>query len=111
MLFQNGHDVSVFVNDTVVNEFNIESQDGIRIIRFNPSRTGSSNFLGHVTSISYEFAHIVKEFVSKEGQPDIIEAQEYLGIAYYLLQYKHLLFDWCKDVPVLITMHSPSFLY
>ena len=81
------------------------------LVRFNTSRTDSSSFLGHVTNISYEFAHIVKHFIEKEGQPDIIEAQEYLGIAYYLLQYKHLLYDWCRDVPVLITMHSPSSLY
>src|SRR5690606_29708474 len=65
----------------------------------------------HVTNIGYEFAHIIKHYAEKEGKPDIIEAQEYLGIAYYLLQYKYLLQDWCVDIPVLITMHSPSELY
>jgi glycosyltransferase involved in cell wall biosynthesis len=111
MLSEKGHEVSVFINDTSVQNFEITAHQKIRIIRFNPSRTNSSSFLGHVTNISYEFADIVKEFIGKEGQPGIIEAQEYLGIAYYLLQYKQLLYDWCKDVPVLITMHSPSFLY
>ena len=111
MFAKNGHEVSVFINDLTVQDFSVSETDGVRIIRFNPSRTNASSFLGHVTNISYEFAHIVKEFIKKEGKPDIIEAQEYLGIAYYLLQYKHLLYDWCKDVPVLITMHSPSFLY
>ena len=112
MMADHSHEVSVFVNDASVNDIKIEKKtDGVRIIRFNPSRSKSSGFLGHVTNISYEFAHVVKYFVEKEGRPDIIESQEYLGIAYYLLQYKYLLYDWCKDIPVIITMHSPSFLY
>jgi glycosyltransferase involved in cell wall biosynthesis len=111
MMAAKGHRVSVFVNDASVNNVSIDERDGVRVIRFNTSRTGSSFFLGHVTNISYEFAHVIKHFIAKEGPPDCIEAQEYLGIAYYLLQYKLLLYDWCRDIPVLITMHSPSFLY
>jgi len=111
MMTDQGHEVSVFVNDASVHDIRIEKKSSaLRIIRFNPSRTKSSNFLGHITNISYEFAHIVKHFVEKEGQPDVIESQEYLGIAYYLLQYKYLLYDWCRDIPVIITVHSPSFL-
>ncbi|WP_276503918.1 glycosyltransferase [Terrimonas pollutisoli] len=111
MLSTKGHFVSIFINDATVNDIQVEEWNGIRVIRFNPLRTGSSHFLGHVTNISYEFAHVVKHFILKEGKPDVIEAQEYLGIAYYLLQYKYLLYEWCKEIPVLITMHSPSFLY
>jgi glycosyltransferase involved in cell wall biosynthesis len=112
MMADEGHEVSVFVNDTSINNFRIERRsDSLRIIRFNPSRTASSRFLGHVTNIGYEFAFIIKHFIEKEGKPDVIESQEYLGIAYYLLQFKYLLYDWCKDIPVIITMHSPSFLY
>jgi len=112
MMADEGHEVSVFVNDASVNNFKIERRsDYLRIIRFNPSRTASSRFLGHVTNIGYEFAFIIKHFIEREGKPDVIESQEYLGIAYYLLQFKYLLYDWCKDIPVIITMHSPSFLY
>lgn len=111
MLEQQGHTVTVFVNDATVRSTAIITDQNIRLIRFNPSFTNSSSHLGHVTNISYEFAHIIKEFIEQEGKPDVIESQEYLGIAYYLLQFKYLGYDWCKDVPVLITMHSPSFLY
>jgi glycosyltransferase involved in cell wall biosynthesis len=111
MLYKHGHNVSVFVNDNTVKDKQIETREGIRIIRFNPSLTNSASHLGHTTNISYEFAYIVKQFIEQEGKPDIIEAQEYLGIAYYLLQFKHLQYEWCNDIPVLITMHSPSFLY
>ena len=112
MMAEEGHAVSVFINDASVSGIKIEKKsDLLRVIRFNPSRTKSSGFLGHVTSISYEFAHILKYFIEKEGKPEVIESQEYLGIAYYLLQFKYLLYDWCNDIPVVITMHSPSFLY
>lgn len=111
MLTENHHQVTVFVNDVSVTKVKIHSENNIRIVRFNPTQTNASAYLGHDTNISYEFAYIVKQFVEKEGKPDIIEAQEYLGIAYYLLQFKHLLYDWCIDIPVVITMHSPSLLY
>lgn len=111
MLSEKGHDVSVFICDAAVTDIVKEVKDGIRLIRFHPSRTRSSDFLGYTTNVSYEFALVLKEFIEREGQPDIIEAQEYLGIAYYLLQFKHLQYHWCKDIPILITMHSPSFLY
>lgn len=112
MMAEKGHEISVFVNDSTVKGHLIEQdQAGVRLIRFNPSRTQSSDFLGHVTNISYEFAAIIKLFIEKEGKPDIIEAQEYLGIAYYLMQFRYLVYDWCADIPIVITMHSPSFLY
>ncbi len=111
MFSEKGHAVTVFISDASVSDIHIQTIEGIRLVRFNTSRTNSSSFLGHVTNISYEFAHIVRYFIEKEGQPDLIEAQEYQGIAYYLLQFKFLLYDWCRDVPVLITMHSPSSLY
>ncbi|MFT3677931.1 MAG: glycosyltransferase [Chitinophagaceae bacterium] len=104
--------VTVFISDSTVSSIQEKYEsDNLRIVRFNPSRTNTSSFLGHLTNLSYEYAHIVKHFVEKEGKPDILETQEYMGIGYYLLQYKYLLFDWCKDIPVVVTMHSPSYLY
>jgi glycosyltransferase involved in cell wall biosynthesis len=111
MLTEKGYAVSVFVNDSSVKTIEISESKGVRVIRFNPSATKESSSLGHVTGISFEFANIIKQFIDKEGKPHIIEAQEYLGIAYYLLQYKKLCYSWCNDIPVIITMHSPSFLY
>lgn len=111
MLAQKGHTVTFFVNDNTVKEIKIEQHAAIRIIRFNPSRTNAAAFLGYITNISFEFSQVVKKFIEEEGAPDVIEAQEYLGIAYYLLQFKHMQYDWCKNIPIIITMHSPSFLY
>jgi glycosyltransferase involved in cell wall biosynthesis len=107
-----GHEVSVFINDSSVKDIRTEKNvHGVRTIRFNPSRTHSSESMGHITNICYEFAHVIKRFIEDEGKPDVIESQEYLGIAYYLLQYKYLGYEWCSEIPIIITMHSPTFLY
>ncbi|MEO6903065.1 MAG: glycosyltransferase [Bacteroidia bacterium] len=111
MLSEKGHTITVFINDTTVKDTKIEILKEARVIRFNPSKTNSDSFLGNTTNISYEFAHIIKIFIDKEGKPDIIESQEYNGIAYFLLQFKYCLFNWCSNIPIIITMHAPAFLY
>lgn len=104
--------VTTFVPDDTVTDYKItNTPEGNRIIRFNTNRSKTANFLGYTARLSYEFAQIVQQIIQLEGKPDVIEAQDYLGIAYYLLQYKHLLYSAIKDIPVIITLHSPAFLY
>jgi glycosyltransferase involved in cell wall biosynthesis len=104
--------VTTFVPDDTVTDYNItQTPEGNRIIRFNTNRCKTAGFLGYTARLSYEFANIVQYIISIEGQPDIIEAQDYLGISYYLLQYKYLLYEDVKDIPIIITLHSPAFLY
>lgn len=111
MLSENGHQVTVFVNDKTVASFLIEQTAAARIIRFNPSITNSQTFLGDITNLSYAFALIVKKLIEQEGKPDMIEAQDYNGIAYFLLQHRACLSDWCSDIKILLTLHATSFLY
>jgi glycosyltransferase involved in cell wall biosynthesis len=111
MLSEKGHQMTVFVNDRSVRSIVIEQKKEARIIRFNPNRTKTDAFLGNIAHLSYEFAMIVKKFIEQEGKPDHIESQDYNGIAYFLLQHRACLSDWCQQIPILITMHSPSFLY
>ncbi|MBA3706227.1 MAG: glycosyltransferase, partial [Bacteroidetes bacterium] len=111
MFSEKGHRVTVFINDKSVKSISIENLKEAKVVRFNPSLTNSGSFLGNLTHLSFEFANIVKTFIQNEGKPDIIESQDYNGIAYFLLQYKYCLYNWCKDIPIVITMHSPSFLY
>jgi glycosyltransferase involved in cell wall biosynthesis len=111
MLSEKGHQMTVFVNDRTVRSIVIEQKKEARIIRFNPNLTKTDAFLGSIAHLSYEFAMIVKQFIDEEGKPDHIESQDYNGIAYFLLQHRACLFDWCQGIPMVITMHSPSFLY
>jgi len=107
-----GHNITVFVPDTSIKAINIlTEQTGITIIRFNPGRSDPENSLGYTAQLSYAFADIVRTVITEKGRPDFIEAQDYLGIAYYLLQFKHSGYEFIHDVPILITLHSPAFIY
>jgi glycosyltransferase involved in cell wall biosynthesis len=103
--------VTTFIPDDSVADYKITNTPEGRIISFNTNRSKTADFLGYTARLSYEFAQIVQHIISFEGKPDVIEAQDYLGIAYYLLQYKYLLYADVKDIPVIITLHSPAFLY
>ncbi|HET9825139.1 MAG TPA: glycosyltransferase [Chitinophagaceae bacterium] len=110
MLKQCGHSVTVFMHDFSISKDSVTSENGIRLVRFVPTKTKTNQFLGYATSLSYEYAHIVRLYMENEGLPDIIEAQEYLGIAYYLQQLKLLGYQFFSEATILITCHAPSFL-
>lgn len=111
MLSEKGHQVTVFINDKTVKQYVIQQSKEARIIRFNPHFTKTDSFLGDTTHLSYAFSMMLKQFIEAEGKPDVIESQDYNGIAYFFLQFRACLFEWCKGIPVVITMHSPNFLY
>lgn len=106
-----GCEVTVIISDDTVRDRKEQIKEGIRIVRFNTDRDHLSDVLGHIARLSYAFADIVKTLVLEDGSPDVIESQDYLGIAYYLTQYKHLGYPFVKDTPILITLHSPAFIY
>ena len=111
MLAAQGIRVTVFLPDPQEKDYAIAEESPARVVRFNPHRTGVDTFLGHAPRLSYEFAQIVKDIVLLEGKPDVIESQDYLAISYYLLQFKHLKYPEFSDIPVVVTLHSPAFLY
>jgi glycosyltransferase involved in cell wall biosynthesis len=103
----------------------IEVVPGYRLVTFRPpwdapagSPTGSPdgdqrfpyNFFDYWTALAYQFAEEVRELARREGLPDLIEAQEYNGIAYYVQQRQLTEPDYLPGVPVVINTHSPDFL-
>lgn len=110
MLKNKKHEVTVFIYDLSLSKDEVSIIDGIRVIRFVPRKTGTHKFLGFNAYLSYEYAFAVKEMLITEGCPDIIEAQEYHGIAYYLQQFKLLQYEHFKNLTLLITCHAPSFI-
>jgi glycosyltransferase involved in cell wall biosynthesis len=103
--------VTVFVPDEITEQYAISVQDGFRIMRFNPLTMGVPATLGYTANLSYAFAESVKVMIEKEGAPDFIEAQDYLGIAYYITQLKALAYSVFQHTPIIITLHSPAFVY
>jgi glycosyltransferase involved in cell wall biosynthesis len=108
VLAEQGQQVTVFVPGPV-GEYTIEHHNGIRVVQFS-AYLADASFLGHETRVSASFAAIVEEFMAKEGLPDWVEAQEYHGIAYFILQKKHMGYEGFRDLRVLVTCHCPSFL-
>lgn len=112
MLAETGYSVTVFVPDDGISDLVAEnSGPGITLVRFNSNRDRLHASLGYAARLSHAFAHLIQTRIEKEGAPDIIEAQDYLGIAYYLTQQKHLGYPFLGDIPIVITLHSPAFIY
>jgi glycosyltransferase involved in cell wall biosynthesis len=109
---QNGSHVTVIVSDhSAKDELIIENINGIKIIRFHPGKKKYYNILGYAAALSLEFAEILEAEIEASGTPDYIEIQDYKGIGYYTLQHK-LIKEDCqyKKVPIVVTVHSPSYL-
>lgn len=111
MLAQNGYDVTIFVPDDTVSAISSEVNDKVTVVRFNSNQANTEASLSAAAKRSYAFAQVVKKYSIEFGKPDIIEAQDYQGIAYYLLQFKLTIDSELKNIPVFITLHSPAFLY
>ena len=111
MLAAKGYAVSVFVNDDSKPDIDISGLPGIRVIRFNSNRDQLEQSLGYTARLSYAFAGVIRKLVEEEGKPDCIESQDYLGIAYYLTQFKHAGYPFLTGIPIVLTLHSPAFVY
>src|SRR5262249_43088850 len=104
MLAERGFQVTVFTQDEKVkDELATSEGPAIPLVRFNPDRCGLSGTLGYTARLSYAFADIVKTHILRNGKPDLIESQDYQGIAYYLTQFRHLSYPFLQDIPLLIT--------
>ena len=111
MLAGAGYGVTVFVPDDSVTDYEVSGDEGIILVRFNSNRNQLHEALGYAARLSYAFADLVRLFIEKQGKPDYIEAQDYLGIAYYLTQFKQTGYPFLEHIPILVTLHSPAFIY
>jgi glycosyltransferase involved in cell wall biosynthesis len=110
ILKQKGVELTVFILNSREKGIKETVSDNIRRVEFSPYLKDTSDFLGYETMVSASFEEIIRLYVAKEGTPDWLEAQEYQGIAYYILQKKHLGEEHYKDLKILITCHCPSFI-
>ncbi|WEK37592.1 MAG: glycosyltransferase [Candidatus Pseudobacter hemicellulosilyticus] len=111
MLSTLGIQVTVFIPDDNVKDYIIVGTESWTTVRFNSNRSNKAGQLHYSARISYEFAQIVQQLIRQEGKPAVIEAQDYHGIAYHLLLFKYCLYSDLTAIPVIITIHSPAFLY
>ncbi len=110
ILVQHSVEVTVFVADPNENGVRESRLGQIRVIRFSPYFENTSAFFGYETMIAWSFAKVIEQYILAEGHPEWIESQEYNGIAYFVLQKKHLAIEPFTDLKILVTCHCPSFI-
>jgi len=112
MLTKRGHKVTVFstIEDDVP-KIDIEKpENNLQVVRFSPNQTSESITLGPYAKMAYDSAHVIANFISENGPPDIIESQEYLGLPFFLLQRRYLLEEVFQKIPIVITAHTPNWI-
>ncbi|RCJ32529.1 glycosyltransferase [Nostoc punctiforme NIES-2108] len=119
-----GHDITVFARSP---QTGIEEKNKLKIIKIVPKDTYllnspkahprsethpafPHNVMGYWGAISYQLAEEVINYIRTHGQPDIIESEDYSGIAYFLLQKKLLGCPELQRVPIVLNLHSPQYL-
>lgn len=109
MLCQFGHKVYIFIPNTRSTKISIKETDYGALLIYFPIKT--VDHLGHEASLSLSLSNILPQFLEESKAPDVIEFQEYNGIAYYSLQRKWLESDYFEKTIFLVTAHAPSYLY
>lgn len=109
MLRQRGHILTVFApSETCSNGWQIEEpEEGLKVVRFAANQRPQSASLGTFARLGYDAACVLADYCRKEGPPDVLESQEYLGLPYFLLQRRYLLDEAFTNIPVLVTAHTP----
>lgn len=112
MLSQRGHHLTVFATvEDLPGSWQIqEPSERLRVVRFGANQSPQSSTLGAFARWSYDAALVLAEFCRKEGKPDVLEVQEYLGMPYFTLQRRLLMEEALTDLPVLVTAHTPLYL-
>lgn len=68
------------------------------------------NIVHYWIAYAWQMGVAVESLVKEHGAPDIIESQEYNGIAYYVLERRLQQAGFLNNTQVVLTLHSPDFL-
>lgn len=109
MFSHGGHQVTVLVRDPHQTSTSYE-KPYLRVVRFQHMQGEYYNYLGYWTALSYQYAEEMAALIKlDEKKPDIIEIQDYNGLAYYMLIRKWQLDPIFADIPVVLHLHTPTF--
>jgi glycosyltransferase involved in cell wall biosynthesis/GT2 family glycosyltransferase len=124
MFADSGHEIAFFARS---NRDNIDRQGKIEFIEILPkdinaiSPTSVSllsekhpsfpyNAMGYWGALSYQLAEVVIDYIRTNGKPDIIEAEDYSALGYFLIQRKLLGCAELQGVPIVLTLHSSQYM-
>ena len=120
------HQVTILVSDP--DKKGVEyTPDGVKVVRFTPRyrllgmpapADGEPdehpafpfNIMAYAPALSYQFAEELTGLLSQaDCPPDIVECQDYLGIAYFTLQRRLLGDKRLEKIPIVVHLHGPSY--
>ncbi|AFY48358.1 glycosyltransferase [Nostoc sp. PCC 7524] len=119
-----GHEMTVFARN---NQGGIEQRGNLKFIKIPPkdvhliASTNISplsekhpafpyNVMGYWAALSYQLAEEVISYIRSHGKPDVIESEDFSGIAYFLIQRKLLGSPELQGVPIVLTLHSCQYM-
>jgi glycogen synthase len=105
------HALHVFVSDWSLRETITEKPSAQVTITRLPVLTLCEGLqLNGPPQLAHAFRRGVLDALEQGGAPDVIEAQDYLGIAYYLQMEKLTGNPLLEDIPITVTLHSPEYI-
>lgn len=84
--------------------------ENILVIKFRPFVQTYYGELGYWTAVSNELSILATSYAKKYGAPDVIETADGFGIGYIAIQKRLCLDHIFKNIPVVTTAHTPTFM-
>ena len=119
-----GHEITVFARGS---ESSIEHQGHCTWIKLAPKDTDllspskadprseahpsfPYNVMGYWGALSHQLAQTVIKHIREHGKPDVIESEDFSGLAYFLIQQKLVGCPELQGVPIVLTLHSSQYM-
>ncbi len=109
-----GHVVRVFVYDPAVPGAALVREpprDVLTVVRFGEGYALDPTWrLEGVARRAWQYAAAVAEEITRVGPPDVIEAQDYQAVGYFMAMRRLTHDPVFAQVPLVVTVHAPKFL-
>ncbi len=109
-----GHQVAVLVRDSGVASPALQvdvPRPGVSLVRFGDGlMPPAAAAMQGLAREARQYERALLDWMDQAGRPDVVESQDWGGLAYFVLAEKHALHPAFKDLPVTVTVHGPKFL-
>lgn len=111
ILSEHGYEVTVLVPHSNAAAIAAEMVGGATVVRFNVDHfTRNVPELIHAAKLAYAFKEVSYAWLEKSMPPDVIEAQDYMGVSYFLAMDKLIGEGPFKNCVFGVTLHAPSYV-
>lgn len=102
------YELTVFASDNSLEQpCLVTDEDGFRLVRFR-TKVFIADDLMNAVSISKSFMEVATKFAEEQAAPDVIEAQDYLGILFAIIHEKRKAGGVFAASQLIVTSHAPQ---